>query len=818
MNNVERYLKFVKPYAYAVYKKYGILPSVVAAHSATESSWGTSLLSTRENNFFGLKGGDVSYNTGEFLNGGYTTIIDGFRKFNNPGESFDDYGNRLTNNSIYKPYKITAQDNASYQVMQLHNSPWATDPNQYSTLMSIIRANNLEAWDLDAKNGGTAGLPEDFSMSGLPSLGGGGSFDPKQHKNYKEDFLDKSSTKGASARPGTKLKAIQGIVIHDIRNSGNLQTVKKALEAGNSSVGYHFIVSETDAIQLVPTDEKVIHAERGKSLIGGMLRPNDYTLSIGVVTSNPRVQFSTKLNVRLSLVIAEICRDKKIPATAIQPAWRVDGVQEPVNWYNNAFLYTAFIGMVEHAISTGANIAENPNYNSGSTNGPATGLPINGRGVIPKMIKRAQELLGTLFYTQDFAYRKSSNIKPGDGADCSSFCHYLFEEFVNIDIGGDTGAQVNTKYAIKKIHSIDDLRAGDLAFWGDEGWRPAHVGFIVGKYQMIDHGGPGSGPNLKNINTPFHRGWWNVGVRIFSDTDYEESQTPATPEKPSIDANGSYIMQVKVPMNATDAPSTEGGVSTKRLIPGEVHRVAEIRTTEIKLANGLWVPRLTDNASFMKVDSPSTPIGVTSTLAAVNAYTRPSFTAEPIIEYDRPKVIAASETMPIYAINNGFSQIKQFTPNSIEGEWIINSPSYVTTNLSGLGTLEENKDKDLIFEEGKVVETTIEGRCLPEDFNNESGYQISRQVEGIVAHKDLLPIGAEVEVEIPLMPEYSKRYYVISNNIKTTDPNNLELLLPTPVKAYNFGKRNGKFQLKQRNNPFIIGGLLKQWEEDANES
>ncbi|HOI01036.1 MAG TPA: glycoside hydrolase family 73 protein [Bacteroidales bacterium] len=131
----------------------GLFPSVMMAQAALESAWGSSKLSSQYNNFFGIKadrswnGPVVNLSTGEFIGGNYVTIMDGFRVYTDPVDSFMDRIKFLKKNPRYKP--VFEAKTPEEQAQKLQAAGYATDPQYASKIISTIRANRFT--DLDVK-------------------------------------------------------------------------------------------------------------------------------------------------------------------------------------------------------------------------------------------------------------------------------------------------------------------------------------------------------------------------------------------------------------------------------------------------------------------------------------------------------------------------------------------------------------------------------------------------------------------------------------------------------------------------------------------
>jgi peptidoglycan hydrolase-like protein with peptidoglycan-binding domain len=128
----------------------GVPASVTLAQAALESGWGKSGLSTKGNNFFGIKGegpaGHVLMPTKEFLNGKWVTVNAKFRKYDSPAGSFADHGKFLRENRRYaNAFKHT--DNAAQFAREIHKAGYATDPAYSDKLIAMIKKYDLERFD-----------------------------------------------------------------------------------------------------------------------------------------------------------------------------------------------------------------------------------------------------------------------------------------------------------------------------------------------------------------------------------------------------------------------------------------------------------------------------------------------------------------------------------------------------------------------------------------------------------------------------------------------------------------------------------------------
>ncbi|MFJ7850793.1 glycoside hydrolase family 73 protein [Peribacillus sp. NPDC097206] len=153
----ENFIRKVKDEALSLWEVYKVLPSVAIAQAALESSWGTSGLSKKYNNLFGIKGNysgnSSAMRTWEVYGGVTYKITANFRSYPNWSTSIKDYGSFLNVNGRYK--KALGFTNYKAQIKAIHEAGYATDPDYQAKIISIIEANNLVKYDnevLDRKS------------------------------------------------------------------------------------------------------------------------------------------------------------------------------------------------------------------------------------------------------------------------------------------------------------------------------------------------------------------------------------------------------------------------------------------------------------------------------------------------------------------------------------------------------------------------------------------------------------------------------------------------------------------------------------------
>lgn len=153
---------FIKSYllpAMVTQFQYKVPTSIVMAQAILESGWGNSGLSKNANNFFGIKadkswvGAIYNATTHEYYNGvRYDNIVDGFRAYEKPIQSFRDHAKFLTKNSRYD--SLFTYDETDYKSWAngLQASGYATSPTYASKLISIINQYELYKYDKKVKN------------------------------------------------------------------------------------------------------------------------------------------------------------------------------------------------------------------------------------------------------------------------------------------------------------------------------------------------------------------------------------------------------------------------------------------------------------------------------------------------------------------------------------------------------------------------------------------------------------------------------------------------------------------------------------------
>lgn len=145
----QEFIKKVKSGAVNGLKKHGVLASLTIAQAILESGWGTSDLSKKANNLFGIKAtGNEKYvtmPTKEYVNGQWITVNAKFRKYDSWNDSVEDHSEFLVKNKRYK--NIINNKNYKEVCKLIQQDGYATDPNYSTLLINLIEKNKLNSYD-----------------------------------------------------------------------------------------------------------------------------------------------------------------------------------------------------------------------------------------------------------------------------------------------------------------------------------------------------------------------------------------------------------------------------------------------------------------------------------------------------------------------------------------------------------------------------------------------------------------------------------------------------------------------------------------------
>lgn len=147
------FISAIAPFAVADMRRSGIAASLTIAQAALESGWGSSGLTVRANNLFGIKGtgpaGSISMQTTEYHNGKPMQVTAAFRAYNNWGESVADHSDLIRNGVSWNRnlYSKVIGLGGADAAREIAETGYATDPDYASKLIHTMKANNLFLYD-----------------------------------------------------------------------------------------------------------------------------------------------------------------------------------------------------------------------------------------------------------------------------------------------------------------------------------------------------------------------------------------------------------------------------------------------------------------------------------------------------------------------------------------------------------------------------------------------------------------------------------------------------------------------------------------------
>ena len=155
----DRRLAFVRkvaPYAQELSKKYGLLASVSIAQAAHESNWDNSKLSSKYNNFYGVKtqdetlGKSVVLDTTEYVDGKPETQQARFAVYDSWKDSMREHAETIVNGNTWNPDQfkdVIAAKNYKQAAKALYDNHYATDVNYTKLLVNVIETWNMQRYD-----------------------------------------------------------------------------------------------------------------------------------------------------------------------------------------------------------------------------------------------------------------------------------------------------------------------------------------------------------------------------------------------------------------------------------------------------------------------------------------------------------------------------------------------------------------------------------------------------------------------------------------------------------------------------------------------
>ena len=145
------FIEKVAGFAINNYAEFKILPSLVVAQAILESNWGKSGLTQKNNNLFGIKGNGGDFETKEYVNGKWITIVAGFRSYDSFEGSIIDHA-KLLNKPRYA--KVKGETDYKKACEAVYKAGYATDFQYPQKLIKLIERLGLTVYDkqiLEAK-------------------------------------------------------------------------------------------------------------------------------------------------------------------------------------------------------------------------------------------------------------------------------------------------------------------------------------------------------------------------------------------------------------------------------------------------------------------------------------------------------------------------------------------------------------------------------------------------------------------------------------------------------------------------------------------
>ena len=148
----QQFFNNISSVAIKTYKKNGIFASITLAQAMLESGTGSSSLTVKANNLFGVKaynwiGKTIQMMTKEHVQGIDVYVVAAFRAYENWNESIEDHANFLMQNGTYTEHGVFTSETYQEQAQALQNAGYATDPNYARTLVILIKQYNLDKYD-----------------------------------------------------------------------------------------------------------------------------------------------------------------------------------------------------------------------------------------------------------------------------------------------------------------------------------------------------------------------------------------------------------------------------------------------------------------------------------------------------------------------------------------------------------------------------------------------------------------------------------------------------------------------------------------------
>lgn len=153
--NRHQFIQEIVPVAKEMQQKHGIMPSIILAQAILESDWGTSELSEKYNNLFGIKSfstvdNAVKLETKEYKDGEWISIKAKFKVYDSWEDCIRDHTQLFVQGVDWDPYLyqgVLLADDYVTAAKSLQVAGYATDPNYADKLVSLITQYQLDQYD-----------------------------------------------------------------------------------------------------------------------------------------------------------------------------------------------------------------------------------------------------------------------------------------------------------------------------------------------------------------------------------------------------------------------------------------------------------------------------------------------------------------------------------------------------------------------------------------------------------------------------------------------------------------------------------------------
>ncbi|APB31772.1 glycoside hydrolase family 73 protein [Vagococcus teuberi] len=153
--NKQDFIDEIVPVAKEMQASHGIMPSIILAQAILESDWGTSELSAKYNNLFGIKSfspndHSIKLETKEYKDGKWETIKANFKVYASWSDCIRDHTLLFVQGVDWDPYLyqgVLLADDYQTAAKALQVAGYATDPGYADKLVSLIKQYQLDQYD-----------------------------------------------------------------------------------------------------------------------------------------------------------------------------------------------------------------------------------------------------------------------------------------------------------------------------------------------------------------------------------------------------------------------------------------------------------------------------------------------------------------------------------------------------------------------------------------------------------------------------------------------------------------------------------------------